>query len=193
MKPMPARSFVPGLAAAAVLCCGCASIVHGPKQTFTVDSTPRGAKVFVDGGYRGETPLSVAGLTRADSHEIRVEKEGFPAKTALIEPSMSPWAMGNLVSFFVVGVAVDLSNGSFYELKPGSWNAVLQAEDHGSRDWRGEIGKLFDDGLIPESERDGRWRRIDAFERLRKDGLLSDAEFEERCRTVATGSGTGTR
>ncbi len=44
--------------------------------TLKVSSNPQGAKVYVDGTYRGITPLSISSL-RAGTHEVKVIKSGY--------------------------------------------------------------------------------------------------------------------
>lgn len=46
---------------------------------YTIHVTPEGAEIYLDGGLKGETRLSIS-LTRGD-HEIQVKKPGFVSKT----------------------------------------------------------------------------------------------------------------
>jgi hypothetical protein len=50
----------------------------------TVRSEPTEAGVFVDGGFRGVTPLEIEGLSPG-RHSVRIEKDGFEALFAAIE------------------------------------------------------------------------------------------------------------
>ena len=54
------------------------------SQAVTVDSEPPGASVFVDAGFRGATPLEIAGLS-AGRHSIRIEKGGFKTLFSALE------------------------------------------------------------------------------------------------------------
>jgi len=54
------------------------------SQTVTVGSEPAGASVFVDGAFRGATPLEIAGLP-AGRHALRMEKGGFKTLFAALE------------------------------------------------------------------------------------------------------------
>ncbi len=46
--------------------------------TLKVSSNPQGAKVYIDGTYRGVTPISISSL-RAGTHEVKVIKSGYQA------------------------------------------------------------------------------------------------------------------
>ncbi len=52
----------------------------------TVSSSPTGAKVFVDGGERGKTPLRTR-LTAARNNTVRVELDGFFPESRTLEPN----------------------------------------------------------------------------------------------------------
>ncbi len=44
--------------------------------TLKIDSNPQGAKVYIDGTYKGATPLSISSV-RAGTHEVKVIKSGY--------------------------------------------------------------------------------------------------------------------
>ena len=50
----------------------------------TVRSEPTEASVFVDGGFRGVTPVEIGGLTPG-RHSVRIEKAGFKALFGVLE------------------------------------------------------------------------------------------------------------
>lgn len=110
---------------------GCATIVNGTSQDIEVVTSPAGAKVYVDGEYKGETPLTVA-MSRRDYHDVRVEKSGFEDQQETIGRTWSPWVLGNwcLPPFGVCGLAifipVDYVTGGSHELGPKRIEAELQ-------------------------------------------------------------------
>lgn len=112
------------LAIVAALFCvtstGCATLVTGagPNQTVKIESSPRGARIFVDEEYKGLTPLGVA-MTRADDHVVRLEMDGYRPITRDLKAGYNPWHLGNLVLGGLVGITVDLVDGSFLWLGGG--------------------------------------------------------------------------
>ena len=112
------------LAAVAALFCagstGCATIMTGagPNQTVRIASNPRGAKIFVDGDYKGVTPLGVQ-MTRSDNHVLRLEMDGYAPMTRDIRTGYNPWHLGNILFGGLVGITIDLLDGSFLWLGGG--------------------------------------------------------------------------
>jgi hypothetical protein len=82
---------------------GCATIVHGRRQTVTVTSDPSGAAVTVLSGQTvkatpGVTPIKLQ-LTRRDPDiTIRLEKPGCPPAEVRVKRSLSGWTFGNLIT-----------------------------------------------------------------------------------------------
>ena len=83
--------------------CGCATIVHGTRQTVTVTSDPSGAAVTVLSGTTvketaGVTPVQVR-LTRRDANlRLRLEKAGCEPFEVQLKRSVSGWTFGNLIA-----------------------------------------------------------------------------------------------
>jgi hypothetical protein len=102
-----------------MVCSGCATFVTGagPDQKIRVRSEPNGARVFVDGDYRGITPTSIS-VTRVDQHLVRVELNGFAPYDRELKPSFNPWFLGNIPLTLVgiipgpVGAIIDLLDGA---------------------------------------------------------------------------------
>jgi hypothetical protein len=68
---LPVRLALPLLAAALLV--GCST-----KRTLTIQSTPPGARVWVNGEARGVTPVAVP-FTHYGTFEVRLEKNGYEA------------------------------------------------------------------------------------------------------------------
>jgi hypothetical protein len=93
----------------AVLCvsaawtCGCATIIHGTRQTVTVTSDPSGAAVTVLSGTAvketaGITPVKLR-LPRRDAQlKLRLEKSGCEPTEVRLTRSVSGWTFGNLIA-----------------------------------------------------------------------------------------------
>ena len=108
--------------AAMLLSSGCATIVSGPRQQITVNSEPGGAAVKITVGgsevASGTTPFP-ASVPRVDTDDARcvieVSKPGYATTAVALKSKMNPMTAGNLVSFFIPGVIVDIGSGAFYE------------------------------------------------------------------------------
>ncbi len=125
------------LVCAAVVCVGCATIMHGGHQKVAISSSPAGARVVVKDEYgrevlKQQTPC-VAVLRRGSgyfggaSYTVTVEKPGYESAGMAITPTLSGWyTVGN---FFIGGLigwlVVDPLSGGMWALRPKSVNVSL--------------------------------------------------------------------
>jgi uncharacterized protein YceK len=107
---------------------GCASIMHGTTQQIGVSSAPTGARVVVNGGQRGVTPL-VLDLERKGPHTLSIESDGYEPFQMSLTRSVSGWVWGNIVFGGVIGLAVDAATGGLYKLSPEQVSAELERAD----------------------------------------------------------------
>jgi len=104
---------------------GCASIIHGTRQSVSVNSVPTGAKVIVKGVHMATTP-AVIELKRKESNIVlRFEKEGYEPVKIGLNRSVDGWIAGNIIFGGLIGLAVDFINGAAYKLSPSEVNAIL--------------------------------------------------------------------
>jgi len=112
---------------------GCATLVHGTRQTVTVTSEPSGAQVTVlsdrPGGSRivrsnpGVTPIRLQ-LTRRDPNiVIRLEKDGCSPAEVRLARTISGWIAPNLLSANPMA-AQGLNSASDYPLVAAQGLAV---------------------------------------------------------------------
>jgi hypothetical protein len=95
-------------AAAAAASSGCATLVHGTRQTVTVTSEPSGAQVTVlsdrPGGSRtvrsnpGVTPIQLQLTRREPNIVLRLEKDGCSPVEVRLKRTISGWIAPNLLS-----------------------------------------------------------------------------------------------
>lgn len=121
-------------ACAAVLLCfmvlfvtGCGTIVNGFHQDLAITSNPGGANVSVDGVPSGTTPI-VASLRRGDAHVVKIEQPGYYPVEASVVPVTSTWEWGNVLSWGLIGLAVDAWTGGMYELSQDRVNAAFPSQ-----------------------------------------------------------------
>ena len=118
------KNLLLGLSLSVVMLHGCCSIINGPSQEVSVGSSPSGAKVFHNGMQVGTTP-AILDLKRKNSHTIRVEKDGYHPYEAALTRKTSGWVWGNLFFGGLIGLFVDATSGSYYNLNPESMQPAL--------------------------------------------------------------------
>ena len=123
-----AHRAVSGLAAAAVLSTGCASMINGRTQRVAVASDPPGAQVFIRDQPVGVTPTYVEFDRRDGDLALRFEKDCYQDAVLPVPRRISNWVAGSVL---FAGIPVNE-----YTLGPwlgamGFWAAV-----GGFIDWR---------------------------------------------------------
>jgi hypothetical protein len=114
----------PAVIAVVLFVSGCATIIHGSKQTVGISSNPTKATVTIDGQLIGETPVSTI-LTRGDNHIVSIELPGYmPYETNLIR-KVDGWIAGNIIFGGLIGLAVDAISGGMYKLTPEQIHSEL--------------------------------------------------------------------
>lgn len=101
-----------------LLASGCATITKGPKQSVSVESSPPGATVIVDGQTIGNTPLRVR-LSRTAAHEVSIERPGYYSEQISVLP------VPNRASTAFIRFGIDQSMGAHYDLTPASVQVEL--------------------------------------------------------------------
>lgn len=102
----------------------CATVMHGPKQDIFVSSKPVGVLVKVN-DRTVTTPGSIKLDRGYPSYVLQFEKEGYDSVTVKLEQTTDGWVWGNLFIGGIIGIAIDYSNGSAYELTPEKKEVVL--------------------------------------------------------------------
>ena len=103
---------------------GCATIHSGRSQLVSINSTPQGASVTIDGVVMGNTPL-YADLERKKGHVVQINLEGYQPFQITLTRAKNGWIWGNVISFGLVGVVVDVITGAVYKLEPEQVSAVM--------------------------------------------------------------------
>lgn len=103
---------------------GCCSIFKSDKQTVTIDSQPKGAKVRV-GPYQGKTPYDLT-LPRGKDYVIQASYED-KQQTQPLNKSIAGLYWVNIL--FWPGLIIDLATGKMYEYEPKTYNFDFTLED----------------------------------------------------------------
>jgi hypothetical protein len=106
----------------------CATIVSGTTQEFTANSSPAGARILVNGEDKGMTPTTLT-LPKSRTHQVVFRLDGHGDVMVNIDRKFDAGSalLGNLFSWGLIGLVVDLSNGSAYQLTPQQLNVTLRS------------------------------------------------------------------
>lgn len=107
---------------------GCATIVRGTSQEVRVTSDPADARILVNGEDRGATPTTL-NLDRGRNYQIEFQKEGFSDQVVNVNQDFTVgWPIfGNIFSWGLIGIVVDVANGSAYKLQPEQVETALSS------------------------------------------------------------------
>lgn len=81
---------------------------------------------MINGIDKGETPQSLS-LQRSENHVLTFKKEGYKDVKVEIKKKFdgATTILGNLVSWFLVGIVVDVATGAAYSLNPADVQANM--------------------------------------------------------------------
>jgi hypothetical protein len=109
-----------------ILTVGCATIFKGSDADIRVNSQPSDASIFINEIDRGNTPQTLT-LGRDEDHILTFKKEKFEDVRVEVNKKFdgATTILGNLVSWWLVGVVVDVASGAAYSLEPADVQANL--------------------------------------------------------------------
>lgn len=116
-----------------LLVSSCASIVHGTSQDIPVNSDPSGARILVNGEDKGATPTTL-NLKRGRDYQLVFRLDGYEDVTLNLERKFLAGSsvVGNIFSWGLLGIVIDVANGAAYELTPEELDATLRQNDMAS-------------------------------------------------------------
>lgn len=114
-----------------VLASGCASIIRGTSQDFSVQSTPPGAQATLSTGETCVTPCTLR-RTRKEPFSVTVALDGYQPSTHAIS---NPWSrngtttgiVGNAILGGGIGIGIDAATGANRDLTPNPLIVTLEA------------------------------------------------------------------
>ena len=106
----------------------CASIFKGSSADVRVNSTPSGAEIFINGIDRGTTPQTMS-LKRNKDYVLTFKKEGYEDLNFEIHKKfdVGTTVVGNIFSWGLLGILVDLGTGAAFSLTPADIEANMEA------------------------------------------------------------------
>ncbi len=117
------------VAALAMTVGGCATILRGTEQDFTIVSTPPGATAKLSTGETCVTPCDLR-LPRKQGFDVSFTMDGYESGAAHIASGWSSggtqtFIIGNIILGGLIGMGVDASNGSTRDLYPNPLEVTL--------------------------------------------------------------------
>ncbi len=98
---------------------GCATVIHGTKQNFGLDSQPAGAVATLSNGQACTTPCSLK-VPRKHGFDVVFSKDGYRPFETSVASTLDPWPVaGNILIGGLVGIGVDFIDGASNGLEPG--------------------------------------------------------------------------
>lgn len=108
----------------ALMFSGCASIMTDNLQPVTINSSPEGAKIKIDGQFAGKTPVVIQ-VDRKSETELAIEMEGYETHKQKLNTEINGWFWGNIIIGGLLGSTTDASTGDMYEYAPNTYTFEL--------------------------------------------------------------------
>lgn len=109
-----------------ILTISCASIFKGSSAEIRVNSNPSGADIFINGIDRGTTPQTLS-LKRDSDYILTFKKAGYEDVNFEVAKKFDfgTTIIGNIFSWALVGIIVDVATGAAYSLTPADVEANM--------------------------------------------------------------------
>ena len=103
---------------------GCATILDGSSQPLTFNSSPNGARIYVNGMELGTTPLTMA-VKRSKTTMILAKKDGYEDQQLALQTKTNFTFWGNIISGGFVGSTTDYFSDAMIEYSPNMYYITL--------------------------------------------------------------------
>lgn len=131
---------------------GCATVLDGSSQAVTFDSSPNGARIFVNGVEVGTTPLSMQ-MRRSRNTMILAKKDGYEDQQLVLQTTINGNFWRNLMTGGIVGSTVDYLSDAMIEYSPNRYYIslnripILQSRESSFAVERGARTRIEQDGI----------------------------------------------
>jgi heat shock protein HspQ/uncharacterized protein YceK len=107
---------------------GCGTIFKGSSADIRFNSSPAGADIMINNIDKGTTPQTI-GLKRNQNHVVTFKKDGYKDVTMEITKKfdIGTTVIGNIFSWGLIGIIVDVANGAAYSLEPYDLQANMES------------------------------------------------------------------
>ena len=108
----------------AMVTSGCATILDGSSQPVTFNSSPNGARIYVNGVEIGTTPLNVQ-VKRSKTTMILAKKNGYEDQQLVLQTKMNNTFWGNIIFGGFPGSTTDYASDAMIEYSPNMYHVTL--------------------------------------------------------------------
>ncbi len=116
------------------ICTSCGTVVNNTKQGMSINTTPNGATVKVNGFNVGTTPCNIKIDRQSSNAIITLDKKGYKQNTLVNESKVSGWFWGNFLwsYLFPLSSTTDAVTGGMYEYDQNSFFVALDPLNTGA-------------------------------------------------------------
>jgi hypothetical protein len=119
------KTLLPLVALLLLTTTGCATLLKSKTEPVTFQSSPAEAEVWLDGGYRGTTPL-VLELQARKAPTVVFKKDGYKDQSLPLTTSVGVgWVVADVAAGGFAPLAVDAVTGNWYQFDSRLVNATL--------------------------------------------------------------------
>lgn len=108
----------------AMVSSGCATILDGSSQPVNIDSSPHGARIYVNGVEVGTTPLSML-MKRSKSTMILAKKNGYEEQQLALQTKINNTFWVNILTGGPLGSTTDYASDAMIEYSPNMYHITL--------------------------------------------------------------------
>jgi uncharacterized protein YceK len=115
------------LLAVALIASGCATLLTGTRDTISFNSTPGGAKVYMDGLELCKTPCRIPVKRSINEVDIEFKLDGFETRLFTLDKEFNVVSVINLGN--LLGWAIDVATGSIMKYHIKSYELELKEKN----------------------------------------------------------------
>jgi PEGA domain-containing protein len=141
----------------AMVTSGCASIIDGSSQPLTFNSSPNGARIYVNGMELGTTPLTMP-VKRSKTTMILAKKNGYEDQQLVLQTKTNSWFWGNILLGGFYGSTTDYASDAMLEYSPNMYYitlnpiSLMQSNESGFAVERGARTRIEQESLRTERQ-----------------------------------------
>lgn len=146
--------------------CSCATLFSSPRQQVYIQSTPQGARIIIDGEFKGLTPAHTMvdrefSAVMEGKKEIQLEYPGYQKTGYWLDATINPISFINLTN--VLFWAIDAATGSIAKYSGSNmYNLVPYQQPN-----------------TPANQKESKYDRLIKLKKLQEEGILTPEEYQK--------------